>query len=371
MTVGLALLLWSVGLPTLFRTINAEAISLQDASDVLSNSAPGLLSDHTFTFTTVNGLLVGQTIDITFPTTGGGFILDTDFGAEDMEMTVNGDATTTQNGANGAGIWGLATTTNSVTLTSPSDFDVASSSVIVIYLGRSGPNAAGTEDQITNPTATSSYEITIDGTMSDSGAVRVAIIDEITVSASVNTSLTFTVSGLNASSTVNGSATSTAATTTSVTLPFGALAIGQSKTLGQRLNVSTNASAGYTVTVQQATELQSGTGDVIDGFVDGSWTQTPTDWQGPSADVTDVNTYGHWGLTSTDGTTTRSSQFSADKWVSGSTSPIIIMGHEGPADGLTEGVGSTTVGYQIEISALQEAGDDYTTTLRYIATPKF
>jgi hypothetical protein len=47
------------------------------------------------------------------------------------------------------------------------------------------------------------------------------------------------------------------------------------------------------------------------------------------------------------------------------------MGHTGPSDGFTAGQGATRVGYQIEISALQEAGDDYSTTLRYIATPTF
>ena len=47
------------------------------------------------------------------------------------------------------------------------------------------------------------------------------------------------------------------------------------------------------------------------------------------------------------------------------------MGNTGPADGTTAGIGAARIGYQVQISALQEAGDDYTTTLRYIATPTF
>ena len=47
------------------------------------------------------------------------------------------------------------------------------------------------------------------------------------------------------------------------------------------------------------------------------------------------------------------------------------MYHDGPADGVTEDIGRVTVGYQIQITALQEAGDDYNTTLTYIATPTF
>ncbi len=47
------------------------------------------------------------------------------------------------------------------------------------------------------------------------------------------------------------------------------------------------------------------------------------------------------------------------------------MGHTGVADGLTAGIGTARIGYQVQISALQEAGDDYSTELRYIATPTF
>jgi hypothetical protein len=88
--------------------------------------------------------------------------------------------------------------------------------------------------------------------------------------------------------------------------------------------------------------------------------------------IANNDTYGHWGLTSTDtAIPARSAQFASNQWVSGSTTPIAILGHTGPADGLTAGVGAARIGYQIQISALQEAGADYTTTLRYIATPVF
>jgi hypothetical protein len=51
--------------------------------------------------------------------------------------------------------------------------------------------------------------------------------------------------------------------------------------------------------------------------------------------------------------------------------PRAIYTHNGPVDGTTTGEGTTRVGYQIEISNLQEAGQDYTNTLTYIATPTF
>ncbi len=49
MTVVIAVFLWSTGLPTIFRF--AEASSITSASDTLSNSAPGLVSNHTIAFT--------------------------------------------------------------------------------------------------------------------------------------------------------------------------------------------------------------------------------------------------------------------------------------------------------------------------------
>jgi hypothetical protein len=362
LTVGIALLLWGIGLPTLFRT--AEAVSITDASDTLSESAPGVGSVHTIAFTTDNGLIHDQTIVLSFEG-GPGFDL-TGLAWSDISLTIGGIATTTQQGGSGAGIWGVATNTpdgQSITLTAPSDMGVASSSDLVITVGSS------TNTMIINPSATTSYSVGIGGTMQDSGQVRVAIIENVVVTATVNTSLQFSVTGLGQDAAVNG--TSTTATSTNTTVPFGVVSHDEIVTLAQRLNVTTNASNGYTVTVEETKPLQSSTGAIIDGFVDGSNTTTPTTWQAPSATINQLNTYGHWGLTSDDTVAGRANEFGSNEWVSASTSPVIVMGHTGPADGLTNGVGSTTVGYQVEISALQEAGDDYNTTLRYVATPVF
>jgi hypothetical protein len=117
--------------------------------------------------------------------------------------------------------------------------------------------------------------------------------------------------------------------------------------------------------------LQSSTGADIDDFSNATNVTTPAAWSSPTNLISDENTWGHWGLTSTDFVTTRSAQFSTNTWVAASTSPVIIMGHTGPSDGTTAGVGAATIGYQAQITALQEAGDDYNTSLTYIATPTF
>lgn len=365
MTVGVALFLWSTGLPTLFRS--AEAASITSASDTLSSSAPALASNHTIAFTSLNGMAAGQTIQLVFANE---FTLPA-LGVEDFDLTASGTEQTISSG-NGSGVWGVSTSSQTITLTSPSNVGQASNTPFIIEIGTHA-SAGGTGDsQIVNPAATTSYAIDIGGSMPDSGQIRVAIVDQVTVSASVDTSLTFTVTGVAANVTVNGTAT-TSTTTNNVSLPFGTLPIGVSRIVAHDLAVTTNAAAGYTVTVVETGPLQSTTGAIIDGFVDGSDTNAPTSWQAPGGLIADPETYGHWGITSDDATITArvGVQFGPNQWVAPSTTPIAVLGHTGPSDGTTSGSGAARVGYRAEISALQEAGDDYTTTLRYIATPVF
>jgi len=308
-------------------------------------------------------MLIGADFDVQFPV---GFDL-TALAIGDISMTVGGGAATLAATA-AAGTWGVSIAGQDVTFETPTDGGVASSTELVITIGQEGGN------MITNPTATTSYEITVSGSMQDSGQTRVAIIDNVLVTANINTTLTFTISGTSTGATVNGSATTTFADSTSTALPFGTLSSGVSKTLAQDLTVATNAINGYVVTVEQDSQLQSSTGADIDGFADGAWDTDPVAWTAPSNSITDEDTWGHWGLTSTDGTANRgggSNEFGSDEWVAASTTPINVMYHDGPADGVTEDIGRATVGYQIQITALQEAGDDYNTTLTYIATPTF
>jgi hypothetical protein len=366
MTVAIALFLWSTGLTSLFQL--AEASSITSASDTLSNSAPSSVSDHTIAFTSPNGMNAGQTITVTFPAqfTIPGLLNDTD-----IDLTASGTEQVVA-ATNGSNQWGAVFAGQVLTLTSPSNVGQASNTPFVIQIGYNATFGSTGDQRITNPSSTTtSYAIDIAGSMPDSGQIRVAIVDQVQVSASVDTSLTFTVSGVASGATVNSSPTTTSTTTTSNAIPFGLLAPNVSKTAAHDLSVTTNASNGYTVTVEQTGALRSSTGAIIDGFVDGSDTTTPTAWQAPGAVINNTLTYGHWGLTSTDTDTPRSLEFGSDQWVAGTTTPVIVMGHTGPADGSTAGVGAARVGYQIQISALQEAGDDYTTTLRYIATPTF
>jgi hypothetical protein len=350
--------MWTTGFPGNLGKARADAIT--QASDTISDSTPSQPANHTIDFITENGMLTGQNLTLTFEA---GIDLTALAGSDDIDVAFNGAATTTA-GTAAAGVFGYTAPAGQViTLTAPTD-GVASSTRLTILIGN---HAASGDNQIVNPGSVDSYAVTVGGTMQDSGEMLIAIIDTVTVTASVNTRFDFTVTGVVSGQTVNSSPTTTVDTSTVSTLPFGALTPGTSVTLAHDLGVITNAANGFNVTVEQSGDIQSSTGADINSFIDGSYLDTPTVWTGPAGTVGVDTTYGHWGLTSDD------SDFSgtADRWVAASTTPRTVFSNTTVADGTGVGDGTTRVGYQIQISSLQEAGTDYSTELTYIATPKF
>lgn len=352
-----SLLLWSVGFPALFRSVEAAAIT--NASDTLSDSDLGVASNHTVQFTAPNGLVSGETIVLTFPTAVNEFVFPINgFDFNDIDVLDDGVSVTLGSSASGD-TWGVATTSSTITLTtstSSGSVTVASSSVLVIRIGTNATVGATGNSQITNPTVTDSYEITI-ATGIDSGSVMVAIIDNVVVTASVQTNFSFSIGAVNAGLTVNG--TTTTATSTQTTIPFGTLQTGVITTLAQDLTISTNADNGFAVTLYEDGPLQSSTGADIDEFSDDTDVDTPAPWAPPGQDPSDENTWGHWGVTSEDG-------FGSNQWIAASTTPRTVFSHNDVVNAST-----TRVGFQAQITGLQEAGDDYTTTITYIATPVF
>lgn len=360
--LAIALVLWAVGAHMFTQ---AEAANLTYVKDTLSDSAPGSASNHTIQFLSPTGVGGTATITVSFPT---GFTATSTVLFSDVDFEINGSDEVIVNGAPTSGNWGFSWSGNNLRLVSASDESLGALATATIKIGT---NADGPgENRIVNPTATTSHEISITAGTADSGQTRVAIIDNVLVTASVDTTLTFTVSGTSTGSGVNG--TTTTETSTNTTIPFGTLAAGVIDTLAQDLTVATNARNGYVVTVEQDANLLSSTGADIDGFKNGEYTNDPEAWSAPTNLIGDEKTWGHWGLTTTDVSLLGAGiDFLSNEWVSASTTPRAIMAHSGPSDGTTQNIGRATIGYQIQISALQEAGDDYSTTLTYIATPTF
>jgi len=347
MLVACAMVLLSVGAYT-----TAQAANLIDVKDTLTDSGPSAQSGHLFSFEVPAGSTVGAGDDvvITFPS-----------GFTGVNTVVSGDLTVRINAGAPVAIGNFAAGAQTLT------FDNVGSTAGDVITVELAPG------NVTNPAVVQSYEFLITTQNGDSGRTRVAIVDYVTVTAIVNTTFDFVVSGLATSSAVNG--TSTTGSTTATQIAFGVLNADQIYTMAQELTVETNAINGFVVTVQQDGNLQSSTGADIDGFVDGAYTNTPTAWAAPTNSLLLENTWGHWGLTTDDQNLSAGDEFNVgsggDRWVAASTTPRQIFWHNGPADGVTQNFGSATIGYQVEVSPLQEAADDYNTTLMYIATPTF
>ncbi len=355
--VGLAIILWSLGLPSLSFV---EAANLTDVRDTLTDSAPSAVSNHTIEFVTPTGVPNTQDIVIDLTSFDLSYI-----GEEDIDLLINDVNRTNAD-------WSVATTANTITISIDTG-SIAVGASTTILIGLNATNEGSPNTRIANPAGEGSYPIGITAGTADSGETRVVILAAVEVTATVNTIFTFEVSGVNAGGTVNGE--DITGTTSSTSIPFGVLEAGtlNATTSAQLLTVGTNAANGYVVTVQTDTPFWSTTGAVIDGFQNGSNINTPTTWSTPTGIIGSANTWGHWGITSDDTSieSRTGSQFGTNLFIAASTTPREIMQHNGPVNGAGVGVGTTTIGYKVEISALQEAADDYSTTLTYIATPTF
>jgi len=366
-TVAIAIFLWSIGLPSLRF---AEAANVTFFSDTLSVSEPGEVSDHTIEFTTPTGVANGQSITIDF--SDGPFVIgsvnhtDIDV-ATTSDYTIAGDCTGTQE--IGASFSGELLT---LLFCTGDGGSIPANGTTTIEIGLNATSVVAGDQQIQNPVA-GSYAINLTAG-ADTGETRVAILDVVVVSATVDTYFTFSVGGLVGGVTVNGE--TTGGTTTATEIPFGVLTGGNASTAAQELTVLTNARNGFVVTVETDQQLTSGLAD-IDSFRNGNDETTPSPWEASSEVISDENTWGHWGLTSNDATLTDllSDEFNVgsggDRYIAVLTTPVEVFRHTGPTDGTGQGVGITRVGYKIEISPLQEAANDYTATLTYVATPVF
>jgi len=337
----------------------AQAANLTFISNTLTDSNPGATSAHTIQFqvptsTPAREITSGELVRIDFET---GFTGISGVGAGNVDVTVDSGA-----GAVAQTIAAFDSSTgNGIEFTGVT---AGEGDIVVVAI----------EDElITNPALIQSFEITVTvgaGATQDVGKTRVAIVDNVLVTAIVDTEFEFIVSGLATSSgAIN--ADDTTGSSTSNTLPFGTLTAGTPEVLGQELTVETNARNGFSVTVQTDGDLRSSTGAIIDNFQGGSDIDVAgTAWAMPVLDINNETTWGQWGVTSNDADLANDLD-SADSFIAASTTPREIFSHDGPSDGSTQDIGLAQVAYKIEITTLQEAADDYQTILTYIATPTF
>lgn len=376
-----ALLAWTLGLPAMVH--NANAAALEFFSDTISDSDFGVDATHTLKFDTVTAMTGDQVFRIYFDEASTSPAFDfTNVTAADL-VSVNSSGFTPAVDCTGV-------ETDKVELTVNTTEDYIEGTVCT---GDTVP--AGTitfaidgANRINNPSFVGSYVISLQGygatPIADSGDTRIVIIDDVTVTADVDTIFNFTILGVATGTLITGEPELTSGTSYPTSIPFYTLAPGVEEVMAQTLQVDTNALNGFSVSVYADQTLTSGNAATINPFIDApdsGGIATPTLWTGPSDTIGLIDTYGHWGLTSDD--TVVSSTTAPGMWEStgvrtyagnfiGVNNPVEVFYHNLPvkSSGGT-GIGSTVVAYKAEIGYLQEAAKDYTATLTYIATPVF
>jgi hypothetical protein len=357
-------------------TRHAGAADMLEVSDTLSDSDLGVGSNHTVRFAVPSGIPESGTFTITleeeFNSTSSPLDLEDFDVATGTALTEN----TLDYNCSGSAHMSVATSTTANTFTFTvclgNGGAIPAGGTTTVEIGTNATTTGTGDTQIVNPLVADSYDVTIQTSAGDVSKTLVAIIDDVVVTAAVDPTLTFVISGLPEGITINGSGTLTGTTTTATSLPFGVLAPGTPVTMAQRLQVTTNAVNGFSVTLNQDQALTSSSGATIDSFTDGGASSTPASWQAPSGYLDNDATYGHMGITSEDSTLTGGDVFGVDLWVGDFiNNPREVMAATSTSDGLTTDLGSTTVGFQAEVMAYQEAGTYYTANLTYVATPVF
>ncbi|MBL7078300.1 hypothetical protein ISS42_01415 [Candidatus Shapirobacteria bacterium] len=243
-------------------------------------------------------------------------------------------------------------------------------------------NPAPASGHTVSPATADTYSIIIDNLNAsnvavDSTTVKVAVIESVRVTASVDPTISFSIAALNVGSTACGNALDISSTAT--TVPFGSLSLGAFVDLAQNLTVSTNADGGYVVTTIEnnqlaridaaATEIADTPGDTATAThtVTDEWVNTATKGFGYSIENVDATTPAFQYSDSTAGCdgVFCAKQFAATADGGAELVPVTIFSSGTVADGQ-----NAYVCYRAIIGATQEAGD-YWNAITYRATATF
>lgn len=365
---------------TLFSTFGAHqafAARPDSLKDVISDSRPSTAANHTITLDQATGgdFSAGDTLVLTFNTSfdTSGFA-STD--ALDYDITINGTEETIVDSTDACAGDTIEITTVAAdvfTFTACGAFiGEAAGTVIVIEIGTHATSGGTGNTQIVNPAA-GTYNLAVDTTDEDSQDTIIVVTSAITVSATIDETLTNTVAAV-----VSGSCTTTGGTTitsTATTIPYATISTEAFYDICQQLTVATNAAGGYTVTVYSVAGLDSGANAFAVGACDGACTLTSPDaWATATnngyAICVDDST-GNAGATANAGWDTAAEQcgggtqkFELVADLSGSQVPSTIMSS---AAGVTD---VSLVGWRLSADATQAAGA-YTGTVDYITTGTF
>jgi len=179
---NISLLLLSFALLCISNKQFIKANELNTSTDILSRINETVNASHTITFSIINQVNVGGTVQITFPPSS--FIFGSSYNFNDMTLaqgSSNNCSTATFNNKTLASIpnnttWGAVFNSNTITFTSGADTLLPNTCIQVIL------NTNGTNHTITNPTISSNttYNVNIVTSSQDTGELAVVILGDAT-----------------------------------------------------------------------------------------------------------------------------------------------------------------------------------------------
>ncbi len=336
--------------------LKAQAAQVTSLSDIMSRLKASTASNHEIKFVTPTGVTAGQTIILTF---SAGFtnvtnIVHTDIDFAEGDSSNCSTATFTEKtlAASPSGAtWGAdGDSSTTVTLTSGTG-TVTAGRCVRIKIGTNATSQTTGSNQISNGAIGSSDTVAISGTFGDSGTLAVDIIsdDQVVVTATVDPTITFTISD---NAIGFGSLSSSAARWAN-----GAATGSSSDTSAHNLTVATNAASGYVLSYNGAT-LTSGSNTISVASItdDADGTQGTEQFaMGFSVDQSSTVATGY------DHNATPGNR----DWTFVASTTTTIVSRTTPTN--TETISAY---YLANIGGATEAGS-YSTTITYIATGTF
>ncbi len=194
----------------------------------------------------------------------------------------------------------------------------------------------------------------------DSGVIAFIYTDGVTVSATVDPTLTFSLAGVSSGGTVN-SATTNVTTSTATAVNFGSVTTATNKIAAHDLVIATNAPNGYTIYVKYTGVMTYNAFTLDEAGFSGS-NASPASF--PAAGTTELLAYTTADAVLGTGTPGR---FQTNLWAKYTTS---FGTNEVAYNNAAVATETTRVGYQVSVEGDTQPGI-YTTTVVYSAVPTY
>lgn len=403
----ISLLVASGGFLQSFLINNAQAAQLTFVKGTLTTSAPNSSTSidiRWVTNTAISGA-ADKTIILMFTdsaSTTNPFVFRDSIGVADVDILTDtvdstcGNLQQLRTGAFGAATstdtWTavFATSTDKLTLTYPGGSTTSTPASRCMSV-RVGANATYnlTGQAFSNPVKSAGVgtadidQVLIYGSLGDTGTAMMAIIEGVTVSATVNATLSFSMTGVTVGSCTGDSGTTPNVVDTSgasSTIPFGTLATVNKFYVGcHRLDVSTNAANGFATTIENNKPLKAASSSIPKTTCDAgactniattTWASEANNGLGYSCENISGNGLCSNGTLPLGGVTSyRNISCTGGTGFDNCNAAVdttqIFMSTSSPVSAQ-----DVRIHYKISISGTQPAGS-YSNTVTYIATPVF